>query len=92
MAYFNTIANKEIEQAVPLNRDVILMNRLIERRNHLEDVIGRFSNGSIEIGYTYRGKKYNFKHDSEEVKFIVECCSKELEEISQKIDELTKAE
>ena len=91
MAYFNTLANNEIEQAVPLNRDIILINRLIERRNHLEDVIGRFSNGSIEIGYTYRGKKYNFKQDSEQVKFIVECCSKELEEINKQIDELTKA-
>ena len=92
MAYFNTIANKEIEQAVPLSRNVVLINRLIDRKNHLEDVIGRFSTGSIEIGYTYRGKKYNFEHNGEEVKFIVECCRKELEEINKKIDELNKAE
>ena len=92
MAYFNTTVNTEIEQPIELNKEIIHINRLLERKNHLEDVIERFQTGSIEIGYTYLGKKYNFKHDSDEVKFIVECYSKELEEISQKIDELTKAE
>lgn len=90
MAYFNTIANKEIEQAVPLSRNVVLMNRLTDRKNHLEDVIERFSTGSIEIGYTHRGKKYNFKHDSEEVKYIVSCYMNELEQINNKIDELNR--
>ena len=31
MAYFNTLANKEIEQTMDLNRNVIQMNRLLER-------------------------------------------------------------
>ena len=92
MAYFNTLANNKIEQPMDLNKNVIQMNRLLERKNHLEELIRRLPSGSIEIGYTYRGKKYNFKHDSEEVNFIVECCSKELKEVNNKIDELTKAE
>ena len=35
MAYFNTLANKEIEQPMDLNKNVIKMNRLLERKNHL---------------------------------------------------------
>lgn len=92
MAYFNTLANKEIEQPMALNKKVIQMNRLLERKNHLEELIRRLPSGSIEIGYTYRGKKYNFKHDSEQVDFIVNCFMKELKEVNNKIDELTKTE
>lgn len=92
MAYFNTLANNKIEQPMDLNKNVIQMNRLLERKNHLEELIRRLPSGSIEIGYTYRGKQYNFKQDSEQVDFIVNCFMKELKEVNNKIDELTKAE
>ena len=92
MAYFNTLANKEIEQPMDLNRNVIQMNRLLERKNHLEELIKRLPSGSIDIGYNFRGKQYNFKQDSEQVNFIVNCFMKELKEINNKIDELNKVE
>lgn len=92
MAYFNTLANKEIEQPIDLNRNVIQMNRLLERKNHLEELIKRLPSGSIDIGYNFRGKQYNFKQDSEQVNFIVNCFIKELKEVNNKIDELNKVE
>ena len=92
MAYFNTLANKEIEQTMDLNRNVIQMNRLLERKNHLEELIKRLPSGSIDIGYNFRGKQYNFKQDSEQVNFIVNCFIKELKEVNNKIDELNKVE
>lgn len=92
MAYFNTLANKEIEQPMDLNRNVIQMNRLLERKNHLEELIKRLPSGSIDIGYNFRGKQYNFKQDSEQVNFIVNCFIKELKEVNNKIDELNKVE
>lgn len=92
MAYFNTLTNKEIEQPMALNKKVIQMNRLLERKNHLEELIRRLPSGSIDIGYNFRGKQYNFKQDSEQVNFIVNCFIKELKEVNNKIDELNKVE
>lgn len=86
--YYNTTVNKNIDQDTTLNKKATILNRLILKKNLIEDIVARLSTGEIKVQFELRGKTYYLESGSKQIVNLIDAYMEELSEIKNKLKEL----